>query len=184
MKNKMRRLCFDSVLRIGNVGLCMLAVALVCMACDPKAKTGESELKTTENTSPDSRKVTPKASSEDKDACREAVETLLKIAGNGKNKDAASLLVYRGADKGREWKTTCDYVREEDQLFVDKTMAKLQVISAGLESHTFREFITEKEQEGVWYVWVTDMRYQDGSQDEKAFAFLKIKGKFALGDID
>lgn len=162
----------------------ILSLTAICMACEPATETNDPHAKSNTLTTPSNHKAAPMASEEDKQLCKEAVESLLKIAESGKNKDAASLLAYRGEDKEREWKSVCDYSREEDRLYVDKTMAKLQVIRSGLQSHDFREFIIEKEHEGLWHVWVTDMHYEDGTADTKAFAFLKINDKFALGDID
>lgn len=180
----MRTSFFDRVWRNAPVSVSILSLVLVCWACEPPADSSETKSTTTTKSESSSRKPAPVASEEDKQACKDAVESLLKIAANGKNADAAAMLVYRGDDKDREWKSVCDYANEEDQLLVDKTMAKLQVIRSGLKTHDFTEFLTEKEREGVWHVWVTDMRYEDGSEDVKAFAFLKINGSFALGDID
>ncbi|MEM0997630.1 MAG: hypothetical protein AAGN35_11140 [Bacteroidota bacterium] len=120
----------------------------------------------------------------DKAACKAVVNQILEYAQKGENKKAADILVYRGDDEARRWKDICRYDDPQEQVFVDKTLATIQVIADGLASHDFTEFILEKEYEGVWYVWLVDLKYDNGNTNKQAFAMLKIGDRFALGDME
>ena len=142
----------------------------------------------TETGSPTTKEVETKpaitADAKDKEAVKKATKHLFEVALAGDFSQAASLLAYRGKDKSRAWKSACKYKNEEEKAYVNKVCAKIQVILEGLKSHTYTEFIQEKEREGTWNVWVLDLKYEDGNEAQKAFAFLKIGGKYLLGDID
>lgn len=98
-----------------------------------------------------------------------------------KEQDAklAQFMVYRGADKERKWKDVCTG-KELEQ--VQKIRKRIQKRILPYE-YEFVQFISEKESEGVWYVW--EMKVIKGDEAKKIYlAFLKIKGGYALGDID
>lgn len=170
---------------------CLIATCLTFLiwSCNSNAEnsqvgnsqsTPESQSQTTEPKPASPAKV----NSNDKSKVRAATETLFKTALAGDFPGMAPLMAYRGNDKARKWKSPCRYKNEDEKSYVDRTTSKIQVILDGKKSHEFVEFIQETEREGTWHVWVVNLKYDDGSEDQKAFAFLKIDGKYLLGDID
>jgi hypothetical protein len=96
-------------------------------------------------------------------------------------KSAAKYIVYRGSDTTRVWKDVYNYSNnEEKEAVIDVcTRIKSHLIEGG--EYELIEFKTEKESEGKWYIW--EVEFKNGNV-KRYFAFLKIKGKYALGDID
>ena len=96
-------------------------------------------------------------------------------------KVAAKYIVYRGSDSTRIWKDVYNFSKtdEKDAVIDVCTRIKNHLIEGG--DYELTEFKTEEESEGKWYVW--EVVFKNGNV-KRYFAFLKIKGKFALGDID
>ncbi|MFM2376496.1 MAG: hypothetical protein RLZZ165_1593 [Bacteroidota bacterium] len=113
---------------------------------------------------------------------KEALNLILDLAKAGDCETIAPLLAYKsGADA---WKRGMHYNVLEERLEAEKECAKLEVIVAGLQHLEFLEFSTDVEREGEWLIWIVKLSYEDGTTEEKAFAFLNVSGIHLLGDID
>ncbi|MBP6721500.1 MAG: hypothetical protein KA239_04200 [Bacteroidia bacterium] len=123
-------------------------------------------------------------SSADGEPVKAALDSILQKARLGDCNGMAPLLVYREGDGNDAWHRGLRYETPEEQLAAEKECAKLQVLVTGLQAHEYLEFATEKEREGEWLIWKVALHYQDGENDEKVFAFLKIGAQYLLGDID
>jgi hypothetical protein len=96
---------------------------------------------------------------------------------------AAPYIVYRGEDVKRKWKAAADYSKAEDKKGVDYVCERINQTANQDKDYKIVQYFTEKESEGTWYIlMVTYLR--KGIEKKSAFAFLKIDGKFLLGDID
>jgi len=130
----------------------------------------------------------------DSAAAAEALRSLLSVCKNvdfgdpktselGMFYKAAGLIVYRGDDKKRAWKTFADYSNAEEKKGVDEVCLRINGTVNQDSSYTITKYITEKESEGTWHVLL--VRYKrKGTEKKAAFAFLKIGNRFGLGDID
>ena len=114
----------------------------------------------------------------------EAAKTIVAQDSAIESNTTSPLLVYREGDGNDAWHRGLRYEIPEEQLAAEKECAKLQVLVTGLQAHEYLEFATEKEREGEWLIWKVALHYQDGENDEKVFAFLKIGAQYLLGDID
>lgn len=174
---------YKSMLRnVFGIGL----LVLFC-ACAPKEK-GSSEPQTAK--APTEKKVAPQPApsdnllAQDKKLVQQAVEQLFEVCRDNDFSQAADLLVYRGDNAERKWKSAYRWENEDEQLAVSSQCAKIQVMLTDLDSYDFKEFFKENESEGEWNIWVVDMNYSDGSTEEMSFAYLRVKNNFLLGDID
>jgi len=96
---------------------------------------------------------------------------------------AAPYIVYRGEDKTRAWKDFANYANPDEKKGVDEICFKINNTINQDSSYKILKFHTEKESEGVWNI--IEVSYNRKGMEKKAlYAFLYIKGRFALGDID
>lgn len=110
------------------------------------------------------------------------IESLIgHCKANNVNK-AAAFVVYRGRDKARRWQDVSDATQMEDRVRVESVCRQINALLEGSTGQTFADFRTESESEGVWHLW--KIRFDGSSPQERVFAMLKVKGHFALGDID
>ncbi len=97
---------------------------------------------------------------------------------------AAPYIIYQGEkDKARRWKDFAKYDNAEEKKGVDEVCLR---INGGVNQDPnwkIIQYTTEKESEGTWHVLIVSY-IRKGVAKQAAFAFLKIKGKFGLGDID
>lgn len=96
---------------------------------------------------------------------------------------AAKYIVYRGPYKDREWKESYDYSDGEEK-------ERVRYICEGIGAHLaldanpqFVKFTQQREGNQEWGAW--EVVFEGESQRERVlFAFIKVKGKYLLGDID
>lgn len=116
--------------------------------------------------------------------CKNVDFTDPKTQSEGTFYKAAPYIVYRGEkDKARRWKDFAKYDNAEEKKGVDEVCLR---INGGVNQDTdwkIIQYTTEKESEGTWHVLIVSY-IRKGVAKQAAFAFLKIKGRFALGDID
>lgn len=116
---------------------------------------------------------------------KKTLQDLLTDCEGSQYAKAASGIIYRGEDPNMVWKEPYNYDNEDDKPLVEKMCAKIQAILYQSREIIYKEFLVEEEVEGMWHIWLTEIRYEDGSVEEKAFAFLPYgEDRFALGDID
>lgn len=106
-----------------------------------------------------------------------------KVSELGTFYKVAPYIVYRGDDKKRSWKVAADYTKEEEKKGVDEVCYKINNGINQDSNFVIEGFRTESESEGVWYV-LSVSYIRKGKPKTSEFAFLKIKNRFLLGDID
>lgn len=91
---------------------------------------------------------------------------------------AARYIAYRGSNDSRDFKDTFKpEVQKELDEIVDVCGAFDEMeLARGFKVKSYQ---TETESEGKWHILVVN-----GAEGEAALAFLLIKGRYALGDID
>ncbi len=113
---------------------------------------------------------------------KQTLFTIFELSKENKYEQLAPYLVYRGNDEQRKWKDICNlnHPDEVEQLkLLSKEINRLHQIS----EPKFVEFIQQEESEGKWYVWKLEFK-NDTKTRPAYFAFLKINGQYAIGDID
>jgi hypothetical protein len=95
----------------------------------------------------------------------------------------APFIIYRGDDKKRAWKDFANYNNEDEKNGVDNVCFKINQTVNQDSSYKILKFHKEKESEGEWNVLQIEY-VKKGKTKIAAFAFLKVKNKFGLGDID
>jgi hypothetical protein len=116
-------------------------------------------------------------------ACKYIDFTDVKVNDSGMFYKAAPYIIYRGDDKKRAWKDFANYKDEQEKLRVDDVCLK---INRGLNqdsSYVIEKYFTETESEGTWHVLMISY-IRKGVAKKTAYAFLKVNGRFGLGDID
>ena len=122
------------------------------------------------------------AQNEEAEEVKKTLLEMFELVADDQVVPLAQHIVYKGADTERKWKDICNSWEEDEMMRVK--LIKLRIQKQFLPyKYEFVNFHSEKESEGTWYVW--EMKYNKDGEDKKMFfAFLKIKGKYALGDID
>jgi hypothetical protein len=148
--------------------LAALCAGLACAGCGDKAPADKGA----------TGAAAPAAAPSEEDAVRARLSELLALAEKGDAAAAAGYVVYRDPDETRKWKDVCDYAREGDRMPVDSVLRQIgEVLKSGpLAPQGFQR---DTESEGEWLI----LTYTAGER-RVAFAFLAIKGTYALGDID
>jgi hypothetical protein len=96
---------------------------------------------------------------------------------------AAPFILYQGDDKKRAFKVFTDYSKAEDKKGVDEVCFRINASVNRDSTYKIIKYTTEKESEGLWHILVVSFKKND-SERKAAFGFLKIGGRFGLGDID
>lgn len=106
-----------------------------------------------------------------------------KVKEPGTFYKAAPYIIYRGEDKTRNWKDFADYSKPDEKKRVDEICKRVNRTTGQDSSYRIINFFTEKESEGTWFVLMVSYK-KEGVEKRTAYAFLKIKNRFGLGDID
>jgi len=96
---------------------------------------------------------------------------------------AAPYIVYRGNDEKRKWKEFCKYENAEDKKGVDETCTNINETVNRDSTYKIVRYSTKKESEGLWYILFVSYKKKNVER-HAIYAFLKINGRFGLGDID
>ncbi len=108
---------------------------------------------------------------------------LFKLCQSERYAEAARHIVYRGSDKKRKWVDVYNYKNPAEREEVKGVCANVKEMLKQNDSYEFAKFFEETESEGKWHVW--EIVFKKGEKTGKvSFALLKIKGRYALGDID
>jgi len=104
---------------------------------------------------------------------------LIDWARNDNIEKFSDFVVYHGDDKNRSWKSAVNMEDKEESIMVINTMEKVKKALMGCTDFPFDKIQSERESEGYWIV-------QPVICNKKIirFAFLKVKDKFLLGDIN
>ena len=134
------------------------------------------------------RKTTQRKKPQGQDSeSQETVETrltrLFDICRSDKLEDAASFFVYRGEDKTREWKDTLRADNPLEKSALGELCRRIKGYLDESHGYSFDGVEVKKESEGEWHA--LEVSFQQGDKAKKViFAFLLIKGQYAIGDID
>lgn len=112
-----------------------------------------------------------------------AFETIFKAVQSGDKTLYHTFFVYRGSDQQRAWKDYLNVGNAEEKLQADKMWAEMMVMMQGATSYQVKKYFTETESEGTWHLLVVNIKRESGDE-ENTFAFLQVKGGYAIGDID
>ena len=96
---------------------------------------------------------------------------------------AAPYIVYMGENKKRKWKDFANYTNKEEKTQVDEICFRINNSVNQDSNYKFIKYLKQTESEGVWHVIIVSYN-RKGKNKQAAFAFLKIRERFALGDID
>ncbi len=107
---------------------------------------------------------------------------LFELCKNRDYEKAASYIVYRGNDTSRVWRDVYSFDNIDEQKYVVEVCEEIRSYFYDYKSYEFSEFKTERESEGLWCIW--KVVFSEETNKNIYFAFLKIKGEYALGDID
>ncbi len=116
-------------------------------------------------------------------AVKKDLMKLFKSCKAGRYAEAAGHIVYRGPDAKRKWMDIYDYSQPTERTEVEGVCGNIKELVKESDAYEFSRFFEEPESEGRWLVW--EMKFKKGAkQGAVLFAFLKIKGRYAVGDID
>ena len=108
---------------------------------------------------------------------------VFNLCKSGNAREAAAYFVYRGADKSREWKDTFRASDAAEKAEVLEVCRRIKGYLDSSERYRFGPVKVERESEGNWHV--IEVSFRQGGQTKKVlFAFLPVKGRFSIGDID
>ena len=124
--------------------------------------------------------VFTKGISQPQQEVKKQVDSLVIFIKNKATESFAAHTVYRGSDTKRKWKDVYNPSHPEELKAAKQVMEELQKALAGCNYQEFDTFKQKQEIEGTWFVYT----YACGSSKKIHLAFLKIKGRYALGDID
>ena len=97
---------------------------------------------------------------------------------------AAPYLIYRGrTDKARGFQDSLNMSNPDEQEMAKKGCAELLERLGDNGSYTFTSISKKRASEGVWYAAFAKIE-KNKKPGDRVFAFLKLKDKFVLGDID
>lgn len=108
---------------------------------------------------------------------------LFELCKSERYAEAAKYFVYRGREKNREWKDVCNYNNPDERTAVESSGGTIKALLAQSDSYTFSKYVEQTKREGRWHVW--EMTFQkDSNRGTVYFALLKVKGRYAVGDIN
>jgi hypothetical protein len=108
------------------------------------------------------------------------VDSLFSYARNKAAESFAMHTVYRGDDSKRKWKDVYDPADADELKSAKDMMEQFKKAMNGCNYREFDNVKQDKQSEGVWYIYT----FACGHSKKIHLAFLKIKGSYALGDID
>lgn len=111
-----------------------------------------------------------------------AARELLIAARKASYMELCNMVVYRGTkDQARRWKDAADCQNEEEQAGISELTGQYLQLAGNDNTFSYQKFTFDSESEGIWFV----LRVK-GAESGKAFtlAFLRIKDRWLLGDVD
>ncbi len=117
------------------------------------------------------------------DAVKKDLLKLFKSCKAERYAEAAAHIVYRGPDAKRKWIDIYDYSQPTERAEVEGVCENIKVLLQESDSYEFAKFFEETESEGRWLVWEIKFKKRE-KEGAVLFALLKVKGRYAVGDID
>ena len=177
----MKRLIFAVFPRI--ILLAGLAVLLSGAACSGGTQTNGNAATTPNRPAAEQAIRTLPQGTDNPEAVKTRLTELFGLCKTNGINSAASYFVYRGPDKSREWKDTYRAADPAERAAVQDGCARIKGYLDKSQSYTFGPVKVEKESEGEWHVIEVSFK-QEAEEKKVIFAFLPVKGQFAIGDID
>lgn len=132
---------------------------------------------------PEQKNLTPPADDSASEKVKTRLTELFRLCQSDDLEAAAAYFVYRGPDKSREWKDVFNASDSEERSAVESLCGRIKNYLDESDGYEFGAVKVEREREGKWHA--LEVSFPRGDQTKKAiFAFLLIKGQFAIGDID
>jgi hypothetical protein len=176
----MKRMSAGVISRV--VPVAALAVLLSGAACSGGTETSGNAATPQPPPAPQASRTLPQGTN-DPAAVKTRLAELFGLCKTRGINSAASYFVYRGPDKSREWKDTYRAADSAERAAVEDGCARIKGYLDKSESYTFGPVKVEKEREGDWHV--IEVSFTKGNETKRVtFAFLPVKGQFAIGDID
>jgi len=116
------------------------------------------------------------------DAVGERLQKLFVLCFTDNYKTASKYIVYRGDDTSRNWKDVYNYYNENEKKAVVDVCTRIKNYLQNGGDYELTDFTEKDESEGTWYTWLVE--FQRGDKKKVYFSFLKIRKRYALGDID
>ncbi len=117
------------------------------------------------------------------EAVKKDLLKLFKLCKSKRYAEAARYIAYRGPEKNRKWVDVYDYDNLVERREVESVGEGIKELLEQSDSYQLSRFFENIQSEGKWNVWETIFHRGD-KQGKVSFAFLKIRGHYALGDID
>lgn len=122
----------------------------------------------------------PGAFSQPQQEVKLQIDSLLSYIKNKATESFAMHTVYRDDDPVRKWKSVYDPGHSKELKAAKLVLEEMKKALADCSFREFDSFKTQVQDEGTWYIY----SFACGSTKKVHLAFLKIKGSYALGDID
>lgn len=106
-----------------------------------------------------------------------------KVTTLGTFYKAAPYIIYHGDDKKRNWKDFANYKQADEKTGVDNVCERMNRTANQDSAYKIIKYFTNTESEGTWHVLVVTYKKKNVEKTTQ-YAFLKIRNKFGLGDID
>jgi hypothetical protein len=116
------------------------------------------------------------------EAVGERLQKLFVLSFTDNYKTAAKYIVYRGDDTSRIWKDVYNYNNEQEKKTVIDICRRIKHYLEEGGDYELTDFSEKDESEGKWYTWLVE--FSKGQNKKVYFSFLKIRKRYALGDID
>ena len=114
---------------------------------------------------------------------QDAADGAFRSLQGGRYRRRGRLLRLQGSDKSREWKDTYRAADTAERAAVEDGCARIKRYLDESQDYTFSPVKVERESEGEWHV--IEVSFKHGAERKRIiFAFLPVRGQFAIGDID
>lgn len=129
------------------------------------------------------KKLTPPSKRNNSEEVKARLTELFDLCRRDDLDAAAAYFVYRGPDDSRKWKDVYHASDSMERAEVKDICLRIKSYLDTSDGYEFGAIKVEREREGEWHA--LEVSFRQGNEKKKAiFAFLRIKGRFAIGDID
>lgn len=166
---------------IVGASILMLMVILSGASCSTQTKAGDA---TSSRLASPSKLTSSLTSANDPVPVETRLSELFGFCKGDQIEAATPYFVYRGEDKAREWKDTFHADNAVERGAARDICLRIKNYLDENQGYSFGAVKVEKESEGEWHA--LEVTFEQGRDKRKKviFAFLLIKGRYAIGDID
>lgn len=160
---------------------CAVILFAACASKLPATKSAQATI--TDRLTPVQEEKKPTQSEGDTETVETRLTELFDICRNDDADAAPAYFVYRGPDKSREWKDTFRASDAVEKAGAGELCRRIKGYLDESEGYLLGAVKVERESEGEWHAIEVSFQ-QSGEVKKVIFAFLLVKGRFAVGDID